>query len=89
MSDRDDYTTDSERSLLCRFGLHKWSKNRGGIKVCLRSECRKARTYGLTGTMRKMQFEEDLYEDYQRYVGTGSDQQESDSPIDFEGCESE
>ena len=72
-----NFTSGIERSLLCRFDLHKWSTNRGGIKICLRSDCRKARTYGLTGTMRKMEFEEDLYEDYQRYVETDSDQEGS------------
>ena len=74
MSDTD--TDGAERSLLCRFGLHLWSTNRGGIKICLRDGCRKARTYGLTGTMRKMQFEEELYEDYQRYTEPDTDHPE-------------
>jgi hypothetical protein len=66
--------SDTDQSLLCRLGLHKWSENRGGIKVCLRSGCRKARTYGLTGTMRKMQFEKELYEDYQWYTESETEQ---------------
>ena len=78
MSENSDAGTDhcsggTERSLLCRFGLHNWSTNRGGIKVCLRDGCRKARTYGLTGIMRKMEFKEDLYEDYQRYTESDTD----------------
>lgn len=54
------------RPLLCRFGLHKWSDHRGGIKVCRRDGCRRAKTFGLTGTMRRMQWEEELYDEYQR-----------------------
>lgn len=55
------------RSLLCRLGLHKWSTNRGGITVCRRDDCRKAQTFGMTGAMRKMEFERELYEDFQRF----------------------
>lgn len=58
---------DTVRSLLCRVGLHKWSANRGGIKVCLRDDCRGATTFGFTGAMRRMEFEDELYDDYQRY----------------------
>lgn len=72
----DQYADGTEQSLLCRLGLHKWSTNRGGIKVCRREGCRKARLYGLTGTMRKMEFEEELYEDYRRYEDTGTAQSE-------------
>lgn len=63
----DQQQSDADGPILCRIGLHKWSDNRGGIKVCLRSGCRKAKTYGLTGTMRRMKFEEELYEQYQRF----------------------
>ena len=52
------------RSVLCQLGLHKWSTNRAGIKVCRREGCRRARTFGLTGLMRKMEFEEELYEEF-------------------------
>lgn len=60
-------------SLLCRVGLHRWSENRGGIQVCLRDGCRRARTFGFSGVVRKMQFEEELYDDYQRYTDEGGD----------------
>lgn len=59
---------DTILSLLCRFGIHKWSENHGGIKVCVRDECCKARTYGFTGTMRKIEFEKELYDEYQKYT---------------------
>lgn len=55
------------RPLRCRLGLHKWSDNRGGIQICRRSGCHDARTYGLTGTMRLMQWKESLYEEYKRF----------------------
>lgn len=58
---------------LCRVGLHEWSETRGGIKVCLRSGCQSARTFGMTGMTRTKEFEEDLYEDYHRYVESGDD----------------
>lgn len=61
------------RSLLCRLGLHRWSDNHGGIKVCTREGCRSAKTFGLTGTMRRMQWEEELYEDYQQYTEDETD----------------
>jgi hypothetical protein len=61
----DKLTTATDRSILCRFGLHKWSEARGGIKICLRDGCEKATTYGLTGSMRQLAFEQRLYEKYQ------------------------
>ena len=59
---------NSELPLRCRFGLHKWSDHRGGIKICLREGCQKARTFSLTGTMRTQKFEKELYEKFQRYA---------------------
>jgi len=56
------------QSALCRLGLHKWSDHKGGIQICLRDGCESAKTFGLQGSMRKLQFEKELYEDYQRYT---------------------
>lgn len=55
-----------DRSLRCRLGLHSWSTNRGGIKICERSGCRAAKTFGFTGSMRRLEFQAKLYEQYQR-----------------------
>lgn len=55
------------RSVRCRFGLHEWSTNYGGIKVCKRDGCRKAKTFGVLGTIREVDFEEGLYETFQKY----------------------
>jgi hypothetical protein len=59
--------------ILCRVGLHDWSDNKGGIKVCERSDCRAAKTYGLTGAMRQTEWEEQLYEQYQQYIENDDD----------------
>lgn len=69
----EDLADRGNRPILCRLGLHKWSDHRGGIKVCCRAGCRKAKTFGLTGTMRRMQWEDELYEKYQRITDGGDD----------------
>jgi hypothetical protein len=53
---------------LCRVGLHKWSDHRGGIKICLRDGCQHAKTFGLTGTMRHLQWQKELYEKHQSFT---------------------
>lgn len=54
-------------SIRCRIGWHDWSENRGGILICRRDGCERAKTFGLQGSMRKQQFEQELYEKYQQF----------------------
>jgi hypothetical protein len=70
-------------SLRCRIGWHDWSTNHGGIKVCRRADCRKAKPYGIFGVMREVDFEEDLYETFQSYEAS----LESDENKSMEGSE--
>lgn len=51
---------------LCRFKIHRWSEPHGGIRVCERDGCQAASLYGITGAMRKIQWQKDLYQEYQR-----------------------
>ena len=61
------------RPFRCRFGLHDWSDTRGGVRVCERDGCHRATTYGLTGAMRRLAWERELYEDYRRHTATDAD----------------
>lgn len=47
--------------------------HRGGIRACLRPGCRKVRLFGLTGMFRRIEFEHELYEEYQKYTTGGDD----------------
>jgi len=55
--------------LLCRVGLHRWSTPRGGIKVCTRADCEAATTFGLSGLLRSIRDEQELYRTYHRRGG--------------------
>ena len=41
--------------VLCRAGLHKWSENTGGVRVCMRPGCTATDMYfGITGALRRL-----------------------------------
>lgn len=54
---------------LCWLGSHKWSDPRGGIRICRRGGCEAVRLFGLSGTMRRIQWKRELYQEYQRGEG--------------------
>lgn len=71
----------SPGQIACRIGLHKWSDNKGGIRVCLRDYCKKPQTYGLTGIMLKIEWERELYAKWHQYAD-----KKPDNTCDWRGC---